>query len=83
MAEVQNVVAAGSPDQILALWEVRSAHRALIMTNDNDLAHTDSHKMLSLSSLMGDHDGMQPPVTANGDLNTQDLVPHPGDWSTV
>ena len=47
MAEVQNVVAAGLPNQILALCEVRSAHRALIMTDDNDLAHADSHKMLS------------------------------------
>ena len=41
--------------------------------DDNDLAHADSHKMLSLSNLMGDHNGMQQPVTANGDLNTQDL----------
>jgi len=29
--------------------------------------------MLSLSGLLGDHDGVQPPVTANGDLNTKDL----------
>ena len=51
--------------------------------DDIDLAHADSHKMLSLSGLMGDHDGMQPPVSDNSDLNTQDLVPHPGNWSTV
>ena len=73
MAEAQNVVAAGSSDQILTLCEVRSAHRALIMTNDNDLAHADSHKMLSLSGLWGNHEGMQPPVTDNDDLNTQNL----------
>jgi len=32
MAEVQNVVAEGSPDQILALCELRLDHCALIMT---------------------------------------------------
>ena len=41
--------------------------------DDSDLAHADSHKMISLSGLMGDHDVVQPPVTANGDLNTKDL----------